>query len=161
MYIKSLLMKSIFKFSAVCGLTIAIIFSSANLAKAESREEAVRNLTDWFFYEVNPQLNNRPLRLDEYNYIDEWQAIYKAVNQEMEYSQFDCAGDNFWALYNYDLLGQGDKGLVSSSFNHIADAIFYSRNPQLIGYKIADPESEKAREWLIIRRSIIREHPCY
>jgi hypothetical protein len=158
---KSLSIQSLFKLSAVCSLTLALVFGSANLAKAESRAEAVNRLTDWFFYQVNPGLNYRPLTGRESRYIREWRAIHQVVEQEMEPSQGSCAGDSYWALSNYDIPGEGDRGLVSQSFNRIADAIFYSRNPQLAGYKIPRSNSKKAREWLTIRRSIAREHPCY
>lgn len=158
---KSLSIQLLLKLSAVCSLTVALIFGSANLAKAESRAEAVKNLTDWFFYQVNPQLNNRKVRSNEHGYIREWQRIHQVVEQEMEPSQGSCVGDSYWALSSYDIPGKGDRGLVSQSFNRIADAIFYSRNPQLSGYKIPRSNSKKAREWLTIRRSIVREHPCY
>jgi hypothetical protein len=62
MPIESLSIKPVSRFSIICVLAIALVLISPNLAKAESREQAVDRLTDVLFYRVNPQLNNRKLQ---------------------------------------------------------------------------------------------------
>ena len=61
MLAKSLSIKPLSSFLMVCTLAIALILSGPNLAKAESRDQAVDRLTDFLFYKVNPELNNRKL----------------------------------------------------------------------------------------------------
>jgi hypothetical protein len=128
-----------------------------------TREEAIDSDTDRFLYRVNPELNGRKLRSDDDGYINEWKAIRKAVAQEMKPAVSNCAGDQYWELLNYD----GINGLPSSrrrhsspTFDHIADAIFYSRHPELVGTPLASDNSVLAREWSAIRRAIMVEQPC-
>ncbi|MEG3859837.1 hypothetical protein [Microcoleus sp. herbarium12] len=86
MLIKSRSIESISKFSAVCMLTFAMFLcpnlDSATARDLESRTQAVDNLTDWFFYKVNPQLGDRKLRSDDSPiYIREWNAIRRTVDR--------------------------------------------------------------------------------
>jgi hypothetical protein len=154
MLIKSLSIKSISKFSAVCILTFTLILSSATLdsAKArdlESREQAVDRLADWFFYKVNPQLGDRKLRSDDSPiYIREWNAIRRTVDREMIATPGDCVGDAFW---DFDYRSHG------RSLDRIADTIWTIRDPS--GDKTRADVSKQ--EWNQLRRSISREHFCY
>ncbi|HEY9597902.1 MAG TPA: hypothetical protein V6D33_09550 [Cyanophyceae cyanobacterium] len=145
-------------------LTTAIICSSTLTANAaQTREEAINAQTDMFFYTVNPQLNERKLRSDDYGYIREWNAIRKAVEQEMKPTASECDGQ-YWELYDYDwnygLNVPNGSPHVSRSFDRIADAIFYSRHPELAGRPLSSSNSKLAREWNQIRRAIIVEQPC-
>jgi hypothetical protein len=45
-------------------------------------EKAIDRLTDFIFYNLHPQLNRRKIRSDETQYIKEWAAIKKVVNQD-------------------------------------------------------------------------------
>ena len=154
MLIKSLSMKSISKFSAVCILAFALILSSANLDCATardltSREQAVDRLTDWFFYKVNPQLGGRKLRSDDSPvYIREWNAIRRTVDREMIATPGDCVGDAFW---DFDYREHG------RSLDRIADTIWTIRDPS--GDKTRADVSKQ--EWKKLRDSILREHFCY
>lgn len=126
-----------------------------------SRQDAINSQTDMFLYKVNPELNGRKLRSNDYGYINQWNAIRAAVEQEMKPDISSCAGDQYWELYSYD----GINGLPSSrrpspSFDRIADAIFHSRHPELNGRSISSTNSALANEWSQIRRSIMVEQPC-
>ena len=154
MLIKSLSVKSVSKFSAVCVLAWAIAIAGTNLASAgsrdlESRTQAVDRFTDWFFYKVNPQLGGRKLRSDDSSaYIREWNAIRSTVDREMIATPGDCVGDAYWD-FDYRYHGR--------SLDRIADTI----------WDIRDPSGDKTRadvskqEWQKLRNSIIREHFCY
>lgn len=153
MLIKSLSVKSVSKFSAVCVLAWALAIAGTNLASAgsrdlESRTQAVDRFTDWFFYRVNPQLGERKLRANDFSYVREWNAIRSIVEREMITTQGDCVGDAFWD-FDYRYHGR--------SLDRIADTI----------WDIRDPSGDKTRadvfkqEWQKLRNSIIREHFCY
>ncbi|MEG4629732.1 hypothetical protein QUB56_08935 [Microcoleus sp. AR_TQ3_B6] len=153
MLIKSLSVKSVSKFSAVCVLALALAIAGTNLASAgsrdlESRTQAVDRFTDWFFYKVNPQLGGRKLRSSDSYYIREWNAIRSTVEREMIATPGDCVGDAFWDF---------DSRYHGRSLDRIADTI----------WDIRDPSGDKTRadvskqEWQKLRDSIIREHFCY
>ena len=154
MLIKSLSVKSVSKFSAVCVLALALAIAGTNLASAgsrdlESRTQAVDRFTDWFFYKVNPQLGGRKLRSEDSSvYIREWNAIRSTVDREMITTPGDCVGDAYWDF---------DSRYHRRSLDRIADTI----------WDIRDPSGDKTRadvskqEWQKLRNSIIREHFCY
>ncbi|MBD2372744.1 MULTISPECIES: hypothetical protein [Leptolyngbya] len=149
--------------SLLTGLLITMIAAGdiANAAPVQTREGAIDWQTDLFLHKVNPELNGRKLRLSDTSYIREWNAIRQAVNQEMKPNITECAGDQYWELYSYD----GINGLPSgrrpaSSFDRIADAIFYSRHPELAGRSLSSSNSALAREWSQIRQAIMIEQPC-
>jgi hypothetical protein len=150
-----------------CILTTTIVCTNSLTARADdshqTREAAIDRQTDWFLYKVNPELQHRKLRSQDFQYIKEWNAIRKAVAREMKSTVSSCGGDQYWELFEYDwLYGSSDPSQrhVSPSFDRIADAIFYSRHPKLAGTQISASNSALAREWSHIRRSIITEQPC-
>ena len=152
--VKSLSIKSVSKFLAVCALAFVLVLSSANLDNAtardlESRTQAVDRLTDWFFYKVNPQLGTRKLRSDDSTiYIREWNAIRSTVDREMITTPGDCVGDAFW---DFDYRSHG------RSLDRIADTIWTIRDPS--GDKTRADVSQQ--QWKKLRKLIFREHFCY
>lgn len=74
----------------VCVFAIALVLSSPNLAKAESREQAVDRLTDFLFYKVNPQLNNHKLQTGDREYIRQWQRLRDAIDPRVKSVQEVC-----------------------------------------------------------------------
>lgn len=70
MPIDSLSIKPVSRLSIICAIAIALLLSSPNPAKAESREQAIDRLTDFLFYKVNPQLNNRKLQPGDREFIN-------------------------------------------------------------------------------------------
>jgi len=148
--------------SAISLLVTTIVCGtpSANAAFVQTREAAIDEQTDLFLHKANPELNGRKLRSDEDGYIREWNAIRQAVDQEMKPTPSQCDGE-YWELYSYD----GINGLHSGrhpvpSFDRIADAIFYSRHPEIVGTPLSSSSSDLAREWSQIRRAIRVEKPC-
>jgi len=146
--------KSVSKLSAVCILGFTLMLCKGNIDSAtardlESRTEAVDRLTDWFFYQVNPQLEGRKLRSDDFPiYIREWNAIRRTVDGEMISTPGDCVGDAFWD-FDYRYHGR--------SLDRVADTIWTIRDPS--GDKTRADVSKQ--EWKKLRQSIFREHFCY
>ncbi|MBE9009041.1 hypothetical protein IQ250_02335 [Pseudanabaenaceae cyanobacterium LEGE 13415] len=147
------------------GILSAIVISgnsvSATAALVQTREQAIDWQTDFFLHKVNPELNGRKLRSTDVRYIREWNAIRRAVAQQMRPTATNCVGDLYWELFDYD----GINGLLSGrrparSFDRIADAIFYSRHPEFVGRSLSSANSALAREWSQIRQAIRVEQPC-
>ena len=51
--------------------------------------------------------------------------------------------------------------LSSPRLDQVADAVFYTRHPELNYRKIQPSEMRLASEWSGIRRAISSLHPCY
>ena len=152
MLIKSLSMKSVSKFSMILTLTISLVLGGANLAKAESREQAVDRLTDLLFYRVNPQLNNRKLQEGDQNYIDEWRRLWAEIDVRVKSVQEVCfrsnPTDTGWEFTTIN--GQ----TYAQTYDRLADIIFYSRHPQLTGQQIRRSDVASSNEWLAVRREM-------
>lgn len=152
MQIKSLSIKPVSRFSMICALAIALVLSSPNLAKAESRQQAVDRLTDFLFYKVNPQLNNRKLQAGDRNYITEWQRLRTAIDPRVKPAQEVCYSpgpeDIGWEFTTIN----GET--YQQTYDRLADIIFYSRHPQTTGQQIPIGDEASSKEWLAIRREM-------
>ena len=136
----------------VGALAIALAFISPNLAKAESREQAVDRLTDFLFYRVNPQLNNRKLQAGDRDYILEWQRLRAEIDPRVKSVQEVCyspgPGDTGWEFTTIN----GET--YEQTYDRLADIIFYSRHPQMTGQPISIGDRTRSNEWLAIRREM-------
>lgn len=134
----------------VCVLAIALVLSSPNLAKAESREQAVDRLTDILFYRVNPQLNNRKLQAGDREYSNEWRRLREAIDPRVKSVQEVCfrpaSGETGWEFTTIN--GQ----TYEQTYDLLADTIFYSRNPQRTRQQIPKSDRIGISEWSAIRR---------
>ena len=133
------------------------------VAASQAPEKAIDNLTDSIFYNLYPGLNRRKIRSDETQYINEWAAIKKVVSQDSLVYQDVCGRNSTnyeWLLSQYD--GQSRNGLILSSpiLNKVADAILYTRYPELGDRRIQPSETSLASEWFKIRRAVSLLHPC-
>ena len=128
------------------------------VAASQAPEKAIDNLTDSIFYNLYPGLNRRKIRSDETQYINEWAAIKKVVSQDSLVYQDVCGrnSNNYeWLLSKYDGQGSGRDASAFSSpvLDKVADAIFYTRHPEL-GRKIKPGEYKLKNEWMKIRQAI-------
>lgn len=150
MLIKSLSLKPVSRFSIICTIAIALLLSSPNPAKAESREQAVDRLTDFLFYKVNPQLNNRKLQADDREYIRQWQRLREAIDPRVKSVQEVCfrpaPGETGWEFTTIN----GET--YEQTYDRLADTIFYSRHPQKTGQPIPKNDKISISEWSAIRR---------
>lgn len=118
----------------------------------EPRSAAIDSYTDHFFYVANPELNKRKLDGDETIYIQEWQAIRKAIvplvksNREVCGRNVSSSDAPYW---EFDL----STSRNASSYDYLTDVIFYQRNPDMIGQQLR-PRTTAAREWSAIRRNM-------
>lgn len=142
--------KLISRFSIICTIAIALLLISPNPAKAESREQAVDRLTDFLFYKVNPQLNNRKLQTGDRNYITEWQKLREAIDPRVKSVQEVCyspaPGETGWEFTTIN----GET--YEQTYDRLADTIFYSRHPQRTGQPIPKSDRISISEWSAIRR---------
>lgn len=152
MLIKSLSLRSVSKFSMVCVFAIALVLSSPNLAKAESRDRAVDRLTDFLFYKVNPQLNNRKLQTGDREYSNQWQRLREAIDPRVKSVQEVCfrpaPGETGWEFTTIN----GET--YEQTYDRLADTIFYSRHPQRTGQPIPKSDRISISEWSAIRREM-------
>jgi hypothetical protein len=151
MPIELLSIKSVSRFARICTIAIAFVLSSPNLAKAESRDRAVDRLTDFIFYKLNPQLNNRRLQTGDRELIDEWQRLREAIDPRVKSVQEVCfrpaPGETGWEFTTIN----GET--YQQTYDRLADIIFYSRHPQATG-KIRTGDRSSSYEWLAIRDKI-------
>ena len=135
------------------------------VAASQAPEKAIDELTDYLFYNLYRGLNRRKIRSDERQYIKEWAAIRKVVSQDNLVYRDTCSGrSNYeWLLSNYDDEDprRNASPLSSPVLDKVADAVFYTRHPELVYRKIQRSEMRLASEWLQIRKAVSSLHPCY
>ncbi len=148
--LERLSIQSISRFSMVCAIAIALLLSSPTLAKAESRDRAVDRLTDFLFYKVNPQLNNRKLQEGDREYIRQWQKLREAIEPRVKSVQEVCfrpaPGETGWEFTPIN----GET--YEQIYDRLADTIFYSRHPQRTGQPIPKNDKISTSEWSAIRQ---------
>lgn len=135
--------------TAISGSSIAIA-KPYFPAPTKPLSWAIDFYTDHFFYAANPELEQRKLRSSDRTYIQEWYAIRRAVAPLIVPSQDVCedigANEGLWEV---KLKSDGD-----STYNSLADAIFYHRNPQYRGKKLM-PNTTVAAQWSAIRSEML------
>ncbi len=155
--------KIITQLSAVFLLTLGSVILSPTITHSQQlTQETIERWADDFFYSVNPQLSRRKLRANETLYIREWNAIQRVIPTIVVYRNNECTPGYSWLLVNYDDENRPqERLLVSEALDKVADAIFYSRNPELGGRKIRPGETALGNEWMRIRRSVSLLPPCF
>ncbi len=152
MLVKSLSIKPLSRLLMVCVFAIALLLLGPNPAKAESREQAVDRLTDYLFYRVNSQLNNRKLQTDDREYIRQWQRLREAIDPRVKSVQEVClrvsAQEKGWEFTTIN----GET--YEQTYDRLADTIFYSRHPQRTGQPIPTNDKIGISEWSAIRREM-------
>ena len=145
-----MLIKPLSRFSIICTIAIALLLISPNPAKAQSRSQAVDGLTDFLFYKVNPQLNNRKLQAGDREYIRQWQRLREAIDPRVKSVQEVCfrpaPGETGWEFTTIN----GET--YEQTYDRLADTIFYSRHPQRTGQQIPKNDKISISEWSAIRR---------
>lgn len=141
---------------------------SVQIAANRAPEKALDGLTDLIFYQLHPELNHRKIRSDETQYINEWAAIKQVVsNDNLVYGDVcDANSRNYeWLLSKYDGEGPGRQGVTSPFtspvLDKVADAVFYTRHPELNYRKVQPSETRLVSEWSKIRQGVSLLHPCY
>lgn len=114
----------------------------------ESRSDAINRITDNFFYQVNPELKGRKLGSRDRVYIREWNSLRQTIVPMVKTSREVCFRhgeneENYWEFHFTS----------KNSYDVVADAIFYSRYPEMTGKKLS-PGSSLAREWSKIRKPL-------
>ncbi|MEG4286306.1 hypothetical protein QUB68_24560 [Microcoleus sp. A006_D1] len=138
------------------------VADSVTIAANNAPEKAIDESTDFIFYKLYPQLNSRKIRSNETQYIKEWAAIKKVLGDGNLVYQRGCNVRSEWRLSEYDAPGviAGPILLSSTVLNKVADAVFYTRYPELGYRKIKPSETSLASEWSQIRRAVSWGDPC-
>jgi hypothetical protein len=104
-------------------------------------------------------IHERKLRSSDRAYIQEWQAIRRAVAPLVKSSTEVCHGgaeatEAFWEVD----LKFNKNGSGSPTYDRLADVIFSHRNPSIDIRKIS-PGTAAARQWSAIRNQMF-VHTC-
>ena len=147
-----MLIKPLSRFSMICVCTIALVLLGPNPAKAQSRSQVVDGWTDFLFYKVNPQLNNRKLQAGDREYIRQWERLREAIDPRVKSVQEVCfrpaPGETGWEFTPIN----GET--YEQTYDLLADTIFYSRHPQRTGQQIPKNDKISTSEWSAIRREM-------
>lgn len=147
-------MEFVSKDATLCVLAATIAASYHNAANASterlSRRHIVDNLTNWVFYRVNPELNHRQLKSNEYSYIREWQNLRSAIDEKV----VPATEAGFRGKMGGWEFSPAPGQSFAQAYDELADVIFNSRHPQRQGRAIAQAETAAAKEWSEIRSKI-------
>jgi hypothetical protein len=132
---------------------------------------AIVSWTDTFFYNVNPKLpRGQKLKPIDRAYVREWQAIHHVVQNILVYKQVSCGRGTPEFVWT---LGQPDgepypprskpphPKSMSPDIHNLADAVFSTRHPNLMGRKIRPNETDFIRQWQTTRKQLSTVDPCY
>ncbi|TAE50018.1 MAG: hypothetical protein EAZ88_21420, partial [Oscillatoriales cyanobacterium] len=112
----------------------------------------VDRLTDFLFYRVNPQLNNRKLQTDDREYSNQWRRLREAIDPRVKSVQEVCfrpaPEETGWEFTTIN----GET--YEQTYDRLADTIFYSRHPQRTGQPIPTNDKIGISEWSAIRREM-------
>ena len=109
--------------------------------------------TDHFFYQANPELQGRKLTNRDQDYIREWNKLRAAIAPMIKPIQEACPfeSSNVEGLWDFDFKGMPNS--YSNPYDYLADVIFYSRYPQMLGQKL-QPGTPESQNWSIIRERL-------
>jgi hypothetical protein len=161
-------MQSLFKTIAqsltAAAIAGGLLLTSVNITTAQAspvpqqaKADGIDFYTDHFFYAANPELNKRKLRSRDRVYIQEWNTIRQAIAPLVKSSSEVCfrgeaSSEAFWEV---DLRFDQNGG---STYDYLADVIFYHRNPEWAGKKLR-AGTPAARQWSAIRDQMF-VHTC-
>lgn len=125
------------------------------IAQNKAPQRFIDIWTDNIFSNLHPELSGRKIQSSETEYIREWQAIQTVVANNLT-PKMGCTGDSGWGLSEFDGVNvrTGKRLLTSTVLNKVADAIFYTRHPELGDRKIQPGEDKLTNEWMKIRQAI-------
>ncbi|MEB3280473.1 MAG: hypothetical protein VKK42_16295 [Lyngbya sp.] len=107
--------------------------------------------TDHFFYQANPELQGRKLTSRDRDYLREWDNLRAAIAPLIKPTEEACPFEKPDGRWEFDIDGKPES--YSSAYDYLADVIFYSRYPQMLGQKLS-PGTVFAREWSTIRKRL-------
>lgn len=163
-------MLTLSKSSLLCLLWGTLLLTHATIAKAlphpvnteltqvsrQAPADLIDEYTDHFFYQANPELQGRKLTNRDQDYIREWNNLRAAIAPMIKPIQEACSYESFESsnvegLWDFDFKGMPNS--YSNPYDYLADVIFYSRYPQMLGQKL-QPGTTEAQNWSIIRERL-------
>ncbi|NEO38101.1 MAG: hypothetical protein F6J90_17905 [Moorea sp. SIOASIH] len=108
-------------------LAASVVFHSQALASVP--EGVLNDFTNFYFWQVNPEMSNRNIKSHQTQYKKEWLAIKEVLKYRMVWMELPrCYADE--GDYGYEIEDYGE------TIRAITDAVFYVRRPELKGRKI-------------------------
>jgi len=99
-----------------------------------------------YFWYVRPEMLNRRIQPSQKLYQREWLAVRAVLQEKLVWMQLPgCVSDS--GEYDYELPDYKDAHTA------IADAVFYTRHPELRGRKLRPSETRLIEEWNSIYKS--------
>lgn len=128
--------------------------NSTLISQNKAPQKFIDIWTNNIFSSLHPELSGRKIQSSETEYMREWQAIEIVVVNNLTY-QMGCTGRG-WGLSEYDRTNvrTGERLLTSTVLDKVADAVFYTRHPELGYRKIKPGEYKLTNEWMKIRQAI-------
>ena len=125
-------------------LAASVVCHSQALASVP--EVVLNDFTDFYFWEVNPEMSNNSIKSHQTQYKKEWLAIKDVLKDRIVWMElYRCYADE--GEYGYEIEDYGE------TITAITDAVFYARRPKLKGRKITLSETHLIREWNWIKQS--------
>jgi hypothetical protein len=136
--------------SGTCPTTGTDRVTNKRRPQIESKDRASDRLTDLLFYQLNPELKNRKLEPSDLGYTREWQRLRSAIAPRVQPSAEVCFPRSKEGEWEFGPINGESQ---TATYDYLADAVFYSRNPDMNGSIPANNQTAK-NEWLAIRRVI-------
>ncbi|AOX02553.1 hypothetical protein BJP34_26695 [Moorena producens PAL-8-15-08-1] len=142
-----------FKSLGLSILAASVVLQTQALASVP--EFVVKDFTDFYFWQVNPEMSNNSLKSDQTQYNQEWLAIKETLKDRIiwrklpscdSYAQHENHADDL----NYSYFVNDNQETITALIN----AVFYARHPELKGRKIKPSETHLIREWNLIKQSV-------
>ncbi|NEO38104.1 MAG: hypothetical protein F6J90_17920 [Moorea sp. SIOASIH] len=135
-------------------LAASVVCHSQALASVP--EFVLHDFTDFYFWQLNPEMSNNSLKSDQTQYNQEWLAIKETLKDRIVWRKLPtCDGytdahENYAGDLNYSYFVNDNQETITALIN----AVFYSRHPELKGRKIRPSETHLIREWNLIKQSV-------
>ncbi|AOY82938.1 hypothetical protein BJP36_26520 [Moorena producens JHB] len=135
-------------------LAASVVFHSQALASVP--EFVLKDFTDFYFWQVNPEMSNNNLNSGQTQYNQEWLAIKDTLKDRIVWRKLpSCDGytddhENYADDLNYSYFVNDNQETITA----LIDAVFYARHPELKGRKIRPNETHLIREWNLIKQSV-------
>ena len=142
-----------FKSLGLSILAASVVLQTQALASVP--EFVVKDFTDFYFWQVNPEMSNNSLKSDQTQYNQEWLAIKETLKNRIVWRKLPrCDGytdhENHADDLNYSYFVNDNQETITA----LIAAVFYARHPELKGRKIRPNETQLIREWNLIKQSV-------
>ncbi len=124
-------------------VTTSVLFCSQAIASVP--DSVLNKFTNLLFWTIHPEMHDKKIQPNQTEYQKEWLAIREVLQDKLIYdTRVEYCGRPGYLLTN-----SGNDPYIA-----LADAIFYTRHPELGGGKIQLNETHLQEEWNAIFKSL-------